>query len=302
MENSYKSPYESWKRRKANPAQSRFVMLAIGLFTVLTVYFTVIIGNIFLTELTPNVSPDARGFLTMYGPYVLTLFSFLVMTYFTSKPIFNSYFTGMRGNNMLYMTVGGITGLLITAICVLPALMCSDIQLAPIKPTGSSIAKVIGLFILLFVQGAADEVAFRGYLFRNGLTRMPLWMNFAYNALLYGLMYCYFTNFHLLSIINIIIASYGFAFCVHYFESLWMAIGMHVMWNFSQFFIFGLPNEGNLGQLSLWHVNETISGFFYSSETGILGAPFGVIVTILFTALILFMGKNFRQEMDERDS
>ena len=301
MENSYRSPYESWRRRKANPAQSRFVMLAIGIFTVLTVYVTVIIGNVFLTELTPNVSADARGFLVMYGPYVLTLFTFLVMTYFTSKPIFKSYFTGMRGNNLLYMTVGGIIGLLITAICVLPALMCSDLEMTPIAPTGGSVAKVIGLFILLFVQGAADEIAFRGYLFRNGATRMPVWMNFAYSALLYGLMYCYFTDFHLLSMINITIASLGFACCVHYFESLWMAIGMHVMWNFSQFFIFGLQHEGNLGSLSLWHVNESVSGLFYSQEMGILGSPFGLLVTILFTALIWFMGRNFRQEMDEKD-
>ncbi|MCF0260095.1 MAG: CPBP family intramembrane metalloprotease [Erysipelotrichaceae bacterium] len=301
MENSYRSPYESWRRRKANPAQNRFVMLAIGIFTVVTVYATVIIGNIFLTELTPNVSADARGFLVMYGPYVLTLFTFLAVTYFTSKPIFKSYFGGMRGNNLLYMLVGSITGFLITAICILPALMCSDIKLAPIQPTGTSVAKVIGLFILLFVQGAADEIAFRGYLFRNGLNRMPLWMNMAYSSLLYGLMYIYFTDFHLLSIINIIIASLGFCFCVHYFESLWMAIGMHVMWNFSQFFIFGLPHEGNLGQLSLWHVDETVSGLFFNSEMGILGSPFGLLVTILFTALIWFMGKNFRQEMDERD-
>ena len=176
MQPSYKSPYEHWKYRKASPRQNRYVMLVIGVFTVLLTFFTVSVGRIFLAELTPNVSAGARVVILSYGPAAVALASFLLLTYRTDKTLFKSYFSGMKGNNLLYMTVGSLTGLLMVGICLLPGMIDSEIVIGSIQISAQSLAKDVGLFLLIFIQGASDEVAFRGFLFGHCRKRMPLWM------------------------------------------------------------------------------------------------------------------------------
>ena len=300
MQNSYKSPYEHWKYRKASPKQSRYVMLVIGIFTVLTVFATLNVASLFLRELTLNVSPDARLIILSFAPATLTLCTFLLLTWRTDKALFQSYFTGMRGNNLLYMSVGFITALLMVGICLLPGMINSDIVIGSVQISAGALAKDIGLFLLVFIQGASDEIAFRGFLFGHCRRRMPLWMAYAYSSLLYGLVYILIVGFYPLTIMTITVAGVGFAFCVCYFDSLWMAIGMHVMWNFSQFFIFGLMRS-DFGNLSLVRISQTANGFFCSAEHGIEGTPFGFLVVAGFVFLLWFMGKNFQEEIKEME-
>ena len=67
------------------------------------------------------------------------------------------------------------------------------------------------------------------------------------------------------------------------------------MWNFTQSFIFGLPNSGTPADISLFHLGEvlnTAGSLFYDPGFGVEGALPSLIVDLLIIAVILLLAKK----------
>mgnify|MGYP000857806425 FL=1 len=79
---------------------------------------------------------------------------------------------------------------------------------------------------------------------------------------------------------------------VYYFDSLWMAMGVHAMWNFTQSILLGLPNSGIKFPYSVFKMGETVKGSFaYNKVFGLEGT---VLSCVLMTAccVLLYIWKS----------
>ena len=58
--------------------------------------------------------------------------------------------------------------------------------------------------------------------------------------------------------INVFLIGALFVLCYHYFGSLWFLMAAHMMWNYMQDFVFGLPDSGRPAAVSF--LNTTVLG------------------------------------------
>jgi hypothetical protein len=66
------------------------------------------------------------------------------------------------------------------------------------------------------------------------------------------------------------------------------------MWNFTQNFLFGLPNSGLVSEASVFHLDAAtgISNWIYSYEFGVEGGVPAVFIDLVLIAVILWCAKR----------
>ena len=66
------------------------------------------------------------------------------------------------------------------------------------------------------------------------------------------------------------------------------------MWNFTQNFIFGLPNSGLVSEASVFHLDAAtgISNWIYSYEFGVEGGVPAIFIDVLLMVVILILAKR----------
>jgi hypothetical protein len=93
---------------------------------------------------------------------------------------------------------------------------------------------------------------------------------------------------------DLIICGLAYSLLCWYSGSIWTCFGIHTMWNFTQNFIFGLPNSGLVSECSIFHLDAAngISNWIYSYEFGVEGAVPAVFIDLLLAASILYLAKK----------
>ena len=142
------------------------------------------------------------------------------------------------------------------------------------------------LFYFLYVA-CSEELIFRGILFRMIDERFGLWWALAVSALLFGFAHFFQPNATVWSSVAIAIEAgvlLGVAF--KYSGSLWLPIGIHWAWNFTQGNVFGFSVSGSAKTASVFDPMvcgpELITG-------GAFGPEASVITVVLCSLLALFM-------------
>ena len=81
---------------------------------------------------------------------------------------------------------------------------------------------------------------------------------------------------------------------IYYFDSLWMVMGFHAMWNFTQSILFGLPNSGTNVPYSIFKIGSSVKGSFaYNPIFGLEGTILSsVLMTVCCVALYLWKSKK----------
>ena len=90
----------------------------------------------------------------------------------------------------------------------------------------------------------------------------------------------------------IVIVGILFSLVVWHYGSLWCAIGIHTMWNYTQSLLFGLPNSGNVSKVSLLHLEAATDSIFYDVSFGIEAALQTSVVIILLSVAVLFIHRK----------
>ena len=140
---------------------------------------------------------------------------------------------------------------------------------------------VVPTFATAVVSGYVEEVVFRGVLFRIVEESLGTWIALALTALLFGFVHILNPNATLFSSFAIAMEAgvlLGAAYVLT--RRLWLAVGIHFAWNFTQGGIFG-------GRMS----GLTVDGLLESELTGptlLSGGEFGVEASIF--ALVLGLG------------
>ena len=124
--------------------------------------------------------------------------------------------------------------------------------------------------------------------------RFPLWLSIAVNGVLFGLLHVFNPGVTVLSIVSIVVCGLSYSILRWYSGNIWIAMGIHTGWNFTQNFIFGLPNSGLVSQVSIFHLDAAsgISNLIYDFGFGVEGALPAVFMDALVGIVCLLLAKR----------
>ena len=142
---------------------------------------------------------------------------------------------------------------------------------------------------LYVVVGYGEELLFRGYILQTlaeGTNKIIAVVSF---SVIFGYAHAGNPNVTFFALVNVVLA--GIWLSVAYFKTgaLWLSIGLHISWNFTQGFIYSFPVSGTTS------IHEQIGTAKQFGPAWITGGAFGpeggtlaTAVIILGTALIYF--------------
>ena len=236
-------------------------------------------------------------FLTILGAnfgflgYWIIAFIYLSLVK-SDKPILRAFGREPRGNTVKMALWGLPVGLGLNALCVGIAVFHGDIQLSF---SSFPVLKLLLVFLSVFVQSGGEELLCRGVLYqrlRKGY-RNP-WVAILVNPIVFVLMHMLLPGITVWAVLSIYLVGVMFSLMVYYLDSLWMAMAAHAAWNFTQNFIFGLPNSGTVYDFSIFKLNSATArtSLCYNVEFGVEGSLTAVLAFAFVSAILLYLGKK----------
>ena len=193
-----------------------------------------------------------------------------------------------KGNNLIQLGIGLLIGFGMNAFCILIAWLNKDISLYfdSFRPIS-----FILVFIMVFIQSSAEELACRGYLYQRLIKcykKPPVAI--IGNSLLFGLMHLMNDGVTIWSILSLVLMGILCSVVVYYRDSLWCAFAIHTAWNFAQNILFGLPNSGNVFPYSVFKLDagSATDSFAYNVAFGVEGSILCCVVYLIVIAVLYF--------------
>lgn len=248
-----------------------------------------------LFNLIPGKSPEMSFILEIYTPVLGSVLFFLLVCALTKKNRFmlDIVKPTKDGRSMSMLGMGILLGFLTNFFCILLALLHGDIKLY-LDFSAAQIPMMLFAFISVFFQSTSEELWCRGFLYERINIHYPLWVAVLVNGVLFGLLHCFNPGVTVLAIADITICGIAYSLLRWYSGSIWTCFGIHTMWNFTQNFLFGLPNSGLVSEASVFHLDAAngISNLIYSYEFGVEGALPAVFIDLLLAVVILLLAKR----------
>ncbi len=248
-----------------------------------------------LFKLIPGKSPEMSFILEIYTPVLGSVLFFLLVCALTKKNRFmlDIVKPTKDGRSMSMLGMGILLGFLTNFFCILLALLHGDIKLY-LDFSAAQIPMMLFAFISVFFQSTSEELWCRGFLYERINIHYPLWVAVLVNGVLFGLLHSFNPGVTVLAIADITICGIAYSLLRWYSGSIWTCFGIHTMWNFTQNFLFGLPNSGLVSEASVFHLDAAngISNLIYSYEFGVEGALPAVFIDLLLAVVILLLAKR----------
>lgn len=205
-------------------------------------------------------------------------------------------FLPSRGKkNLLWLLLGSVTGFIMMGICILAAKLNGNITIHPgANPN-------YGIFILallaVFIQASTEEIESRAFLFgRMKGAGVPIAAAIPVSAFFFSYIHAANPGFGLVPLLSIFVVGVLYALSYHYFGNIWFTCGAHTLWNFTQDFIFGLPDSGKPAAVSIMNSTVNSSSFFYDKDFGIEGSFMAICVNILACIIVFLIGRKIAKK------
>ena len=228
--------------------------------------------------------------------YIWIVVFFVIFIFKNNHYIIDKITTKTKGNNIAYLFLGLLIGLVLNGFCALIAMINGDFTL---RFSQFEIFPAIGLLFAVFVQSSAEELLCRGFMYQRLLksTNSPAFA-IIFNSLFFAALHLFNNGMSILPFYCIFIFGVLTSMIVYYFDSLWMVMGLHAMWNFTQSILFGLPNSGINVPYSIFKIGGSVKGSFaYNPTFGLEGTILSsVLMTICCLALYLWKSKKNKEE------
>ena len=214
----------------------------------------------------------------------------------SDKPILRAFGREPRGNTVKMALWGLLIGLCLNALCIGIAVFHGDIQLSF---SSFPVLKFLLVFLSVFVQSGGEELLCRGVLYqrlRKGY-RNP-WVAILVNPIVFVLMHMLLPGITVWAVLSIYLVGVMFSLMVYYLDSLWMAMAAHAAWNFTQNFIFGLPNSGTVYDFSIFKLNSATArtSLCYNVAFGVEASMTAVLVLAFAVAILICLGRKKNQK------
>ncbi|HTC25446.1 type II CAAX endopeptidase family protein [Dyella sp.] len=174
-----------------------------------------------------------------------------------------------------YGIAGLIAGFLLLSTMTLLLWLMGSYHVLSVNADAVWLPSLLGMGI---ATGIAEETIFRGVLYRISEEGLGTWGALAISALFFGGAHLNNPNATLWSAVAIAIeAGILLALVYHLTRSLWMVIGLHAAWNFSEGTIYGFAVSG-----------FNVKGIIVPSVTGsdwVTGGKFGVEGSVVAVAV-----------------
>ena len=241
-----------------------------------------------------DVWETAQIYLAFFGVWIIFFLNALLKK---NRPLFKAYGTGLSGNRLPELAIGLLTGFGMNGLLILFAMLHGDIHLYFDR---FNIGAFLILFAAVFIQSAAEEIMCRGFIYHRVLrTYRGQYLAAALvNGIFFGLIHITNDGATPVAIIDIIICGIQYSAMVYYFDSVWMTMGAHAGWNFTQSILAGLPNSGTVFPYSIFRLDAATaaSSFFYDVGFGVEGTIPAVILEILVLVLIIVIGRKMKRK------
>lgn len=142
-------------------------------------------------------------------------------------------------------------------------------------------------FTLFFLVSVSEEIFFRGILFRMINRRWNIWAALVISALIFGGLHILNNNATLWSSIAIAIEAgslLGAAYA--YSKNIWLPIGIHWIWNYTQGNILGFPvsGEDNVTSIITPEISgpQWLTGGSFGAEASVISAVIGLLISLWF--------------------
>lgn len=142
-------------------------------------------------------------------------------------------------------------------------------------------------FTLFFLVAVSEEIFFRGILFRMINRRWNIWAALVISALIFGGLHILNDNATLWSSIAIAIEAgslLGAAYA--YSKNIWLPIGIHWIWNYTQGNILGFPvsGEDNVTSIITPEISgpQWLTGGSFGAEASVISAVIGLLISLWF--------------------
>lgn len=276
-------------------------VLWICIISYAILFISETIGGLFISRLVKGLFTSGliRGDVYIYTFIMYILFIdiwigvlFVLFVFKSNHYIIDKITTKTKGNNMANLFWGLFIGFVLNGLCALIAMINGDFTL---RFSQFEIFRAFGLFFAVFVQSSAEELLCRGFMYQRLLksTNSPAFA-IIFNSLFFAALHLFNNGMSILPFYCIFIFGVFASMIIYYFDSLWMAMGVHAMWNFTQSILLGLPNSGNNVPYSIFKIGSSVKGSFaYNPIFGLEGTILSsVLMTACCVALYLWKSKK----------
>ncbi len=274
-------------------------VLWICIISYAILFISEIIGGLFISRLVKGLFTSGliSGDVYIYTFIMYILFIdiwigvlFVLFVFKSNHYIIDKITTKTKGNNMANLFWGLFIGFVLNGLCALIAMINGDFTL---RFSQFEIFRAFGLFFAVFVQSSAEELLCRGFMYQRLLksTNSPAFA-IIFNSLFFAALHLFNNGMSILPFYCILIFGVFASMLVYYFDSLWMVMGLHAMWNFTQSILLGLPNSGNNVPYSIFKIGNSVKGSFaYNPIFGLEGT---ILSCVLMTAccVLLYLWKS----------
>jgi uncharacterized protein len=145
---------------------------------------------------------------------------------------------------------------------------------------------LLGALLGAFVSALAQELIFRAVIYRITEEWLGTWWAVAISGILFGLIHLSSAGATIFSTIAVALQAGVILAAVYTLtHRIWMALGLHMAWDFANDGIFGVGIAGQSG--------ETLRGSFQASLNGpelLNGGKFGIEASIIALVIVLLAG------------
>ena len=212
------------------------------------------IFNLFSNEGNAEFLEILKDNFAFLGYWIIAFIYLLLVK--SDKPILRAFGREPRGNTVKMALWGLLIGLCLNALCVGIAVFHGDIQLSFSSfPVLKLLIVLLSVFVLMHIL----------------LPGITVW-----------------------AVLSIYLVGVTFGLMVYYLDSLWMAMAAHAAWNFTQNFIFGLPNSGTVYDLSIFKLNSATArtSLCYNVEFGVEASATAVLAFVFVSAILFCLEKK----------
>ena len=207
-----------------------------------------------------------------------------------SRYIFDLFTKGKR-QSIKYGLLGALCGFIMMGICILAAVLNGDLIIE--KGTGVAIPLLLMALLAVILQASTEEIESRSFVFgRMKGNGVPVNIALLVSSFFFAYLHAANPGFGFLPLMSIFTVAVFYALSYHYFGNLWFACMTHTMWNFTQDFIFGLPDSGKPAAVSIFSSTIKGSGFFYDEVFGVEGSCMSILLNTICVVLMLVIGKK----------
>jgi membrane protease YdiL (CAAX protease family) len=156
--------------------------------------------------------------------------------------------------------------------------------------------ELLGTFLLLLggyvIQGAAEEILVRGWLFQVIAVKYKPWLGAVISSVIFAFLHGLNTGVSALAIVNLLLFAFLLVFLILNHKNIWVACGWHTAWNWTMENIFGLNVSGNEGGDSLLNLTSNGPNLLTGGAFGPEASIFTTIVLLGGMIYILVLSKN----------